>query len=153
MAAVYIDKVECQRPLRFSGFIGARRPLYCTATGKALLAFQDDAFIRKYLRAADLTAYQSQTITSKARLEQEIRRIREDGVAVAIGEHTEGIGAFAAPVFDGLGSVIAAVSLAAPADRATQFREDYTREVKAIARDMSLLLGLRPTEISVVAAE
>ena len=38
-AAVYIDKVESQNPIRYGARIGERRPLYCSAIGKLLLAY------------------------------------------------------------------------------------------------------------------
>lgn len=143
-AAVYVDKVECQRAIRFAGFIGARRPLYCTAIGKALLSFQDDAFISHYLKYNKFEAFGPDTITDRGKLEREIARIREDGVSVAIEEMAEGIGVYASPVFDGLGVVRAAVSVAAPAQRARAMGEEYRREVKATAHQMSLLLGWKP---------
>lgn len=145
-AAVYVDKVECQRAIRFAGFIGARRPLYCTAIGKALLAFQDDAFVAHYLKYGKFESYGPGTITDQAKLRREIEKIRADGISAAIEEMAEGIGVYAAPVFDGLGTVRAAVSIAAPADRARAMREEYTREVMAIGRQMSLLLGWNPNE-------
>ncbi len=144
-AAVYVDKVECQRAIRFAGFIGARRPLYCTAIGKALLAFQDDAFISHYLKYGKFESYGTGTITDQGKLRREIEKIRSEGVSVAIEEMAEGIGVYAAPIFDGLGAVRAAVSIAAPADRARAMREEYTREVIAIGRQMSLLFGWSPS--------
>jgi IclR family acetate operon transcriptional repressor len=143
-AAVYIDKAECQRRIRFSNFIGARRPLHSTSVGKALLAFQDSAFVKHYLQYNKLEAFVAGTITEKARLQRELVQIRAEGVATSIEEHSEGIGAIAAPVLDGLNIVVAAVSVAGPADRVRAMREEYTREVRQTGRQMSLLLGWKP---------
>src|SRR5438552_17295488 len=71
-AAVYVDKVECQRPIRFAGFIGARRPLHCTVIGKALLAFQDDAFISHYLKYGKFESYGPGTVTDQGKLRRAI---------------------------------------------------------------------------------
>src|SRR4051812_44154372 len=35
----YVDVIESDKPLRFAVRIGNRRPLYCTAAGKTMLAF------------------------------------------------------------------------------------------------------------------
>jgi DNA-binding IclR family transcriptional regulator len=140
-ASVYVDKVECQRVMRFSGFIGARRPLYCTAAGKALLAFQSRTFIEDYLKNTKLKAYLPSTVANKSDLKHALGNVRAQGVAVAIEEFSEGIGAIAAPVFDGVGAVRASVSIAGPADRVSSMRKDYIREVCSTAREMSLLLG------------
>jgi len=142
--AVYIDKAECQRRIRYSNFIGARRPLHSTSVGKALLAFQDSAFVKHYLQYNKLEAFVAGTITEKARLQRELLQIRAEGVATSIEEHSEGIGAIAAPVLDGLNIVVAAVSIAGPADRVRAMREEYMREVRQTGRQMSLLLGWKP---------
>src|SRR5262245_24344661 len=45
----YVDVIESEKPLRFAVRVGNRRPLYCTAAGKAMLAFLPKAFQTKYL--------------------------------------------------------------------------------------------------------
>ena len=142
--AIYIDKVECQRTLRFSNFIGAKRVLYCTAVGQVLLAFQDEPFISNYLNTNKLIPLGPRTITSKDRLKEKLIKIREEGVASTIEEGSEGIGAISAPVFDGFGKIKAAVSVGAPAQRARAMRKRYSKEVRRIAQEMSHLLGWKP---------
>jgi DNA-binding IclR family transcriptional regulator len=144
-AAVYVDKAECQRRIRYSNFIGVRRPLYSTSVGKTLLAFQDSAFIKHYLQYTKLEPMVAGTITEKTLLQRELAQIRSEGVATSIEEHSDGIGAIAAPVFDGLG-VRAAVSVAGPAERVRSMREEYMREVRETGRQMSLLLGWKPSD-------
>jgi DNA-binding IclR family transcriptional regulator len=109
-----------------------------------LLAFQDSAFVKHYLQYNKLEAFVAGTITEKARLQRELLQIRAEGVATSIEEHSEGIGAIAAPVLDGLNIVVAAVSVAGPADRVRAMREEYMREVRQTGRQMSLLLGWKP---------
>ena len=138
---ICVDKVECQRAIRFSAHIGDERPLYCTATGKVLLAFQAPDFAANYFKVTPLLSVGPCTISDKSNLEQELVQIRITGFAEALEEQGEGIGAFASPVFDGTGSVIASVSLCAPSYRARALREEYVREVRATAVKMSLLLG------------
>jgi DNA-binding IclR family transcriptional regulator len=140
-AAIYVDKAESRRAIRYSGFIGSRRPLYCTAIGKALLAFQDKAFISKYLENTTLTSHGAHTITEKDILRQELQKIRRNGLSVAIDELTEGIGVYAAPVFDANRQVVAAVSIAAPADRARAMGESYGAAIRATAQKISSVLG------------
>ncbi|MBV9881702.1 MAG: IclR family transcriptional regulator [Sphingomonadaceae bacterium] len=143
-SAVYIDKVECQRTIRFSNFIGVKRPLHSTAIGRAMLAFQDEAFIKSYLKTVKLAARASRSITDRDELLKRLDEIRKDGVAAAIEEHSEGVGAFAAPVFDASGRVRAAVSIGAPAMRARSLGKKYAEEVRQVGREMSLVLGWQP---------
>jgi DNA-binding IclR family transcriptional regulator len=143
-SALYVDKVECQRTIRFSNFIGATRPLHSTAIGRALLAFQSETFIKDYLKSVKLSPSGPQSITDRDQLLKRLEDIRKDGVASSIEEHTEGVGAFAAPVFEASGRVKAAVSIGAPAMRARSLSKKYSEEVRIVAREMSLLLGWRP---------
>ena len=139
-AAVYIDKIECQRPIRFSSFIGARRPLHCTGIGKALLAFQDQAFISHFLKYGKFEPFGAATIPERGALERELVRIREEGISTEMHEAL-GVGVIASPVFDGTGNVCAAVSIGGPIDRVRANKEDYAAEVLEAAQKMSLLLG------------
>src|SRR5262249_11473432 len=41
--AVFVDIIESSKPIRPYAYVGARVPAHCSATGKALLAFQPDA--------------------------------------------------------------------------------------------------------------
>jgi DNA-binding IclR family transcriptional regulator len=91
-----------------------------------------------------LAARASRSITDRDELLKRLDEIRKDGVAAAIEEHSEGVGAFAAPVFDASGRVRAAVSIGAPAMRARSLGKKYAEEVRQIGREMSLVLGWRP---------
>jgi len=138
--AVYVDKAECQRAIRFASFIGARRPLHCTAIGKVLLAFQDEAFIKNFFKHSKFEPFGPAVIPTRAALQRELVHIRKEGISEMMHDIL-GVGVLAAPVFDGLGTVRAAVSLAGPVARVRAMREEYSREVRDTARKMSLLLG------------
>ena len=47
---VYLDKVESPNPVRAYTAVAGRAPAYCTGSGKALLAYQDDAIINEVAR-------------------------------------------------------------------------------------------------------
>jgi IclR family transcriptional regulator, KDG regulon repressor len=42
---VYIDKIESPKPIRMYSRIGNIAPIYCTAAGKVILAFQEEEVI------------------------------------------------------------------------------------------------------------
>ncbi len=142
-AAVYVDKVESQRPVRFSVSIGARRPLHSAAIGKVLLAYQDEAFRNHFLKYSTFEPFEGTATPDKGTLKREIAQIRKDALAEVFHEGL-GVGVFAAPVFDGVGNIAACLSLAGPLDRIRDRRIEYIPEVRAIARKMSLLLGWKP---------
>ena len=60
-AAVYIDKVESQNTVRYMARIGERRPLYCSAIGKLLLAYLPPVKRQEYLKTTRLKALTPKT--------------------------------------------------------------------------------------------
>nr|SBO95070.1 Transcriptional regulator, IclR family [Nonomuraea gerenzanensis] len=91
-----------------------RAPLHCTATGKALLAF--DPKLRQELMARGaFERLTRRTITNLAALERELAQVRRHGVAYSQEEFTEGVACVAAPVFGPGGRVCMSVGVAAPA--------------------------------------
>lgn len=98
--------------------IGDRGPLYCSASGKAVLAHQDKGFVEKIL-ANGLPKVASNTITTKKRLLSELERIRSDGVAIDDGELSDELRCLAAPVFESDGRVMSAIIFFGPRQRFT----------------------------------
>jgi hypothetical protein len=82
-----------------------------------LLAFQDEAWRRDYLRRADLRAMTQHSVTDRAQLVRLIEQVRETGVAFTFGEVTPDVAGFSAPIFEPDGRVNAALIIAAPIDR------------------------------------
>ncbi|HLW45036.1 MAG TPA: IclR family transcriptional regulator [Acidimicrobiales bacterium] len=92
------------------GWTGRRTAPHAAANGKVLLAFGALA-----LRPdAPLERYTERTITDRRLLEAELERTRERGYAIAVSELEIGLAAAAAPVFDGEGRCVAAISVSGP---------------------------------------
>lgn len=117
MEVVYIDKIESVEPVRAFTKIGARAPIYCVATGKAMLAFMPPDQIASL--EGQLKAYTDRTITDIDALRQELAQIRRQGYAEYRAEWREGVNGIAAPIRDMNGSIVAAVGIAGPATRLT----------------------------------
>ncbi|MDT8307112.1 MAG: IclR family transcriptional regulator [Anaerolineae bacterium] len=126
------------------GWVGRRTPLHATSTGKILLAWLPAAEIRAVL-SEPLERYTPDTITSMALLEQELERVRAAGYAVGREEYEVGLNAIAAPLRDATSSVIAALSVSAPAYRlAAASFETVAGELVAAATAISRQLGYVP---------
>lgn len=116
--AVYVDRVECQWPLRHHMSVGTRVPIHCSASGKLFLALLPAAERRKRL-AAPLQPYTGKSITDSCALQQQLRRIRSLGVSVNDEEYIQGMIGIAVPVRDRRGRICATVSLNAPTARSS----------------------------------
>ena len=105
-----------QRDSRFflgsSNWIGRPVPFHAAANGKVFLAFG----AAKLPRGA-LTQLTEHTVVDRAALELELAVVRERGWATTVEELEPGLLAVAAPVRDGHGDVIAALSVSAPVVR------------------------------------
>lgn len=114
--AVYVAKEEGLHPVQVMSRVGARCPAHCVATGKALLAYADDA-VHDRLVVAGLTRYTPLTHAEPDDFRQEMARIREHGYAVNEGEWRTEVRGVAVPVFDGSGRAVAAIGVCSPAVR------------------------------------
>lgn len=115
---ILIDRVR-GRPgryhhLEFTLHIGSRIPAYCSATGKALLAFLPRPDLDRLLDRTELIQRGPQTLTDKSALLTELARVRRTGIAVNDEELESALRSIAAPVRARSGEVIAAVNVAIP---------------------------------------
>lgn len=139
---VYLDKVDSPRTLGVMSKIGQRSPLYSTALGKALLAFQSQAEQSKILRRIRLIKRTPQTITSKPRLLQELQLVRARGYAFDQRESEEDVECIAAPIRNHTGEVIAALSISGPRRKiGTSEEGGFIRQVVEAANLISSKLG------------
>ena len=101
------------RAVEAAGWIGRTVPVWCTASGRALLADEDDAAVRLRV-GATLAAAGPNAPRSPADLIARLRVDRRRGFAVADEELEAGLLGVAAPVRDASGRVVAAVNVSGP---------------------------------------
>jgi DNA-binding IclR family transcriptional regulator len=118
---VTIERIAGRQPVSLQTGIGERRPAYCTASGKAILAYLPADQLDGIL-ARGMPVHTPRTITSPTRMREHLARVRRCGYAVDDEERIEGVRCVASPVFGHDGAVVAAVSVAAPSHRAPDER-------------------------------
>lgn len=111
---ISIASVETDRSLRLPGTVGRRSPLYCSSQGKSILAFSTEAVAAEMIRGIQFKGFTRNTITTAARLMQELERVRKCGYALDNEEFENDLRCIGAPVFNHEGKVIAAMSIAGP---------------------------------------
>jgi IclR family KDG regulon transcriptional repressor len=141
-SAVYVLKIESKYTIRMFSRVGRRIPLYCTAIGKVLLAYSNAEERKAALEGLRLVAFTPKTITTRAGLEAELRRIRAQGFGRDAEEHEAGIACLGAPIFDRDGAIVAALSVSWPRFRYETGEEStMSAAVVAAARKVSAILG------------
>jgi len=140
---VTIERLEGNQTISLRTELGEQRPAYCTASGKAILAFMRDSEVDRIL-ARGMPAITPRTITSREAMVQQLTEINERGFAWDDEERLEGVKCVAAPVFGHEGHVIAAVTVAAFSLRTSWERVwQLGEQTRAAAADISQQLGLQ----------
>jgi len=139
-AVEQIDQVDSRYLLGATNWVGREVPFHCSALGKVFLA----AGVVD-LPPGRLEQRTPATLTTREALAADLQSTLRRGWAVAAEELEPGLVAIAAPVVDGTGRVVAAVSVSGPSVRLTAER---TAAVGALlarsARDLSTALGHHP---------
>jgi DNA-binding IclR family transcriptional regulator len=134
---MFVYNLESTQAIRVNSDIGVRKPAFCTASGRAILAFQSDERVREVL-AAGLVKRAPKTDTDPARLAKLLGEVRARGYATEDEESEAGMRAVAAPVRGAGAVVVGSVSVAGPIQRLSKevlvrFAPDVIRTAEAIS--------------------
>ncbi|MFD6415692.1 IclR family transcriptional regulator [Streptomyces sp. NPDC060194] len=142
---IYVAKADSTHAVRMVSAAGRRLPAHCTAVGKALLASLAPAELDALLASAGpLPAMTAGSITDPAALRAALGEIAASGVASEERESNPDVGCLAAPVKDGRGRVVAALSISVPMIRLSDERRTELRALAVQgATDLSARLGFR----------
>jgi len=140
---VSIEKMDSPHGLASQITVGRSAPAYCTAVGKALLAFQPEAVL-EHICQQGLTGYTRRTLTDPARLRKELEKVRTGGYAVDDEEHHSGVRCVAAPIRNHSGNVVASLSISGPAVRISKEAiPSLAQRVREVAGKLSARLGYK----------
>jgi IclR family pca regulon transcriptional regulator len=146
---VYIERCRTARPgqreIDLNLHVGARLPAYCTAMGKAILAFVPEERREEIIRSIDFAPRGPNTITDPVAFREELARIRDTGLAVNDEELAYGLRSIAAPIHSHSGDVLAALNLAVHRTMVSmdELIARYGPAVARTARNISLGMGHR----------
>ncbi len=138
----YVRRMESPESVMAVQKLGQRAPAYCTATGRAMLAFMPERDIGRILDAQELEAFSPKTDTDPARLRSALARVREEGMAVVDGEYNPQLLCVAAPVRDATHQAVAAITVAMLSAQSSDTRvQEAADNVRLVARRLSRDLG------------
>jgi IclR family transcriptional regulator, KDG regulon repressor len=138
---VYLAKVEGSFAIRTFAQLGTRRPAHCTALGKAMLAALPDEQVAAIIFERGLSRLTPSTITEPGALRQELEAIRERGYAVDREEIEVGLICVASAIFDHVGNLAGAISLAGPSSRMSGQVDALGGRTRWAAGEISAALG------------
>ena len=128
-----------RRPYALGVTPGQRMPINAGAAGKLLFAFEPPEMQADWL-SRPLAAFTPRTVTDPKRLRAEAARIRRQGWAQDRGESAPNIYAYAAPIREQGGRVLAALSIPFLHGTESEQVEDIRLAVISIADEISKAL-------------
>ncbi len=112
-----IAQADGPRLLGLSNWVGRHIDLHASAAGKLVLAELDDSAVIAWIKRERPRRHTPRTLTRRADLLSELRRVRERGWAEIDGESEPGLASISVPVRDPDGRLIAMPGFSGPADR------------------------------------
>ena len=122
---VYSSVIESPQPVRYVAQTGVDRPLFCSASGLVMLAYDTPEELDAYFERTELTPLTGNSITDENALRHMVSEI---------------------PVFRADGNLAGALVIGAPLERAARNRKLCVTAAKASAEQLSLALGYRPDQ-------
>jgi Transcriptional regulator len=133
--AICIQQVRSRELIQFAIENGRVLPLHLGASGKSILAFENERVVRRVLETLE-------SEEDRLRLAQELAEIREQGFSYTNGEVDPNVFAVSAPILDSHGLVVASLSICGPSFRYKESPEGFfIQEVKKSAESLSKRLG------------
>jgi IclR family acetate operon transcriptional repressor len=139
--AIYILVQESPKAHRVAAQVGNYSYLHCTAVGKAIAAHISPNELEEALVCHGMPAMTPTTITTRSRLQEELERVRSEGIAVDNEENIQGIICVGGPIFASDGKPIAALSISGPAVRMAHNVPTIKVALREAVQKISLLLG------------
>jgi IclR family acetate operon transcriptional repressor len=109
--ALLVDYIPSPTMVTVGNRVGVHEPLYCSAVGRALLAFLPDAERERLIGRIEFVRHTPRTIGGAAALRKELARVRRDGVAIDPGEYHDLLMCIAAPLLGGEGQVLGSIGI------------------------------------------
>jgi len=123
-------------------YTGTRPRFYCSALGKAILAFWEPIALDECLERIKFNLHTVNTITQKEALRRELEKIRQQGYALNREERLLGRAAIGAPIFGRHKQILAAICLVGtPKGILGESMEGLVMEVNHTALEISIQMG------------
>ena len=117
--AICVLGEESEQIIKAYLMIGREIPLYCTAAGRAMLAYLPQDEVEKILQISGMKKYMKKTTVDKNELYENLAEVRDKGYAIEKEEFEELINAVGIPILNKENRPVASVSVVGPIMRFT----------------------------------
>lgn len=140
---IYLDAVETDLTVRVVTRVGSRLPAYCSAAGKAQLAYLSEEELENYFSGKELKRFTQNTVIEVEELKRELKKVTELGYSIDNEELDTGVRCVGAPVRDYTRRIVGAVSISGPSMRLSieRVEKELVPLAKEAAQQISMKLG------------
>lgn len=110
----FVAVEESRKLVHLTSRVGMTLPIHSTSSGKSLLAYLPATELNRLFPAEQIEKLTPGTVSTRAELLAQLKRIKKQGYAVNEEESEEDLHAAAVPVFDRSGVPIASITVAGP---------------------------------------
>jgi IclR family transcriptional regulator, KDG regulon repressor len=140
------DTIVIGSPLKVVPDEGTSMPLYCTCLGKIFLASLSEEGLQAYFKDTSMERRTPRTITDAYTLNQQISRIKVEGIALDDEEYAVGVRGIAVGLYNIDNRVVGSIGALAPSARMSiSALQDHAPLMKRSALAISKQLGYRET--------
>jgi len=126
---VYVSKMEPQKSMQMYTRIGMRKPIYCTAMGKAMMAYMTEEEIREIWNESDVQKLTPNTMVDFSKIKENLKGIRVNGYAMDDQEVEEGIRCVGTILRDHKSRICGAISISGSIISFTEDKISYFSKV------------------------
>lgn len=143
---VHLISISCENTMELLIPMGHCHPMYCSAMGRAILAYKSEDEVDRILRNSSMKKHTINTKTEADEIKQELMVTRQRGFNLLSGELSDGKASIAAPVFDRNRVPVASISVSASLHRLGQHTQqsELSKAVITAAGKISAKLGYYP---------
>lgn len=127
--AVCLATSTPNQPIKVSSEEGKIMPLYCGASSKSILAFQEPGLLDQIIEGGFIKRFTDQTLTDKEEIVENLKLVRDRGYAYSDSEIDEGIVSYGFPIKNSEGDIFASLSIVG-----TDYRMAKKNESELISR-------------------
>lgn len=136
--ATVVHRVISKEEIRVEGDIGKKLPVYATAIGKLLAAYDNFEYVKKKLEMEPIVKKTPRTIDSIDELIREYQKIKTTGYVINNEESTVGVISVGAPLRDVEGKVWGCLCVGSPKARVDDDKLEFIiKNVVSIANKIS----------------
>ena len=139
---VFLRRVDGTNTVALMQNLSQSVPAYCTASGRALLAYLPDDEVDTILDEQEMVKHTSRTVTGRDALKASLLQVREEGFAMVDSEYNKDLLYLSAPIFDHTGRVQAALTIVTLShEQDPQLLDKYAVLIKESASACSREMG------------